>query len=271
VFGAVTAAGLNMGAITADGFLSRKTKGRDTFGAITAAAGFLSRETQRRENAFVAVTAETERKDASHVLNSPSSLAYQLSALPTPQREAYFTVFMSNKKCESALTKIFEPCPLVFITPTPTVQQTPTLSHPFHHYTPSKYGGRHQFIGKNFYSFNLQRASDAAAYYEQDKIIKLYHTTGNPEQRKHTLNLFLSEKTIIADTKSIIGEVILDKEAVAGMQLLILRSMKKILKKIFQCSKGRIANNQRSYVNVCASLIYNKESRDRKRDVGSYT
>ena len=126
---------------------------------------------------------------ARHLLSQTSS------QLPTPQREAYFSVFLSNKKYESALTKIFEPHPLVFTTPTPTVQPTPTLSHPFHHYRPSKYGGRHRSIGKNVYSFNLQRASDAAAYYERDKIIKLYHTTGNPEQRKHTLKLFLSEKT----------------------------------------------------------------------------
>ena len=93
MFGAVTAAGLNMGAITADGFLSRETKRRDTFGAVTA-AGFLSRETQRREDAVAAVTAETERRDMSHVLSSPSSLADQLSATNSTERGIFFCFYV---------------------------------------------------------------------------------------------------------------------------------------------------------------------------------
>ncbi len=44
-----------------------------------------------------------------HLLCSPSSLASTLGQIPTPQREAYFSVLLGNVKCTETLNKVSEP------------------------------------------------------------------------------------------------------------------------------------------------------------------
>jgi hypothetical protein len=44
--------------------------------------------------------------------------------------------------------------------------------------------------------------------------------TGSLLQRRHALKLFLTDKRMVEDTKSIIGIVTMDKETVAALQIL---------------------------------------------------
>ena len=44
--------------------------------------------------------------------------------------------------------------------------------------------------------------------------------TGGLLQRRHALKLFLTDKRMVEDTKSIIGIVTMDKETVAALQIL---------------------------------------------------
>jgi hypothetical protein len=63
---------------------------------------------------------------------------------------------------------------------------------------------------------------------------------------------------MIQDTRSILRDVLLDKEAISGLQC--LRSMKMILNKIFRGSRGRISNKKRSIVNVLSACILNSNN-----------
>jgi hypothetical protein len=79
--------------------------------------------------------------------------------------------------------------------------------------------------------FDLHHDANLASYCERNKLMKAYMETGNHEQRRHTLKLFLSKATILDDMKSIIRDVILDNKTVAAIQL--LKTIKTILSKIF--------------------------------------
>ena len=77
-------------------------------------------------------------------------------------------------------------------------------------------------------------------------------------QRRHTLHLFLTDKRIVKDTKSIIEDVVMDKEIIAALKC--LRSMKMMLSNIFRSYKrGRISNNKQAMVNVLSACILNGE------------
>ena len=111
-------------------------------------------------------------------------------------------------------------------------------------------------MGKDVSTFNLHRASEEAANFQKNKLVKAYLTTGNLLQRRHALKLFLTDKRITEDTKSIIGIVGMDKETIAALQM--LRSFKMMLNKIFRnCKWGRISNNKRAIVNVLSACILN--------------
>ena len=90
-------------------------------------------------------------------------------------------------------------------------------------------------------------------------MMKTFLSTGNAEQRKKTLTLFLTEKKIMKDTtKSILREVLLDEEAIAG--LLCLRSMKSIFNKILRSRAGRISVKRRIIVNTLLACILNEDN-----------
>ncbi len=95
-------------------------------------------------------------------------------------------------------------------------------------------------VEQDVFMFDLCHAANLASYRERNKLIKAYMETGNHEQRRLILKLCLSKATILDDTKSIIRDVILDNETVVAIQL--LKTIKTILSKIFQCRKGRISN-----------------------------
>jgi len=76
-------------------------------------------------------------------------------------------------------------------------------------------------------------------------------------QRRHVLQLFLTDKRIVKDTKSIIEDIVMDKEIIAALKC--LRSMKMMLSNIFRsCKRGRISNNKRAMVNVLSACILMK-------------
>ena len=87
-------------------------------------------------------------------LYSPLSFAAKLGQIPTPQREAYFSILCCNEKCAESLNKVSEPInrPLNF---GPMTQQsnmiTPSArtrtSNPFNYHLPNKHGGCHRLIG----------------------------------------------------------------------------------------------------------------------------
>ncbi len=80
--------------------------------------------------------------------------------------------------------------------------------------------------------------------------------TGSLLQRRHALKLFLTDKRMVEDTKSIIGNVVMDNETIAALQ--ILRSMKMMLSKIIRnCKWGRISNNKQAMINVLSACILN--------------
>ncbi len=193
-------------------------------------------------------------------LCSPSSLALMLEQVPTPQREAYFLVRLCNKKCALSLNKVTEPvtCALIFGSNSHMIPQSPIVRNPFDHHQPNKHGGRHRLIGKDINSFNLCRAACLASFQQRDKLIKTYLLTGDQLQHQHTLKLFLTQKTMIQDTRSILRDVLLDKEAIAGLQC--LRLLKMILNKIFRGSRGRILNKKRLIVNVLSACILNSNN-----------
>ena len=63
-------------------------------------------------------------------LCSPSSLATRLGLIPTPQREAYISLLLSNAKCSGKFYKVIEPaqCSLNFaVTPSTLPEFTPKL------------------------------------------------------------------------------------------------------------------------------------------------
>jgi hypothetical protein len=178
-------------------------------------------------------------------LCSPSSLALMLEQVPTPQREAYFLVILGNKKCALSLNKVAKPVTraLIFVRNSHMIPQSPIVRNPFDHHQPNKHGGHHRLIGKDINSFNLRRAARLASFQQRDKLIKTYLSTGDQLKHQHTLKLFLTQKTMIQDTRSILRDVLLlDKEAIAGLQC--LRSMKIILNKIFRGSSGKISNKK---------------------------
>ncbi len=194
-------------------------------------------------------------------LCSPSSLALMLERVATPQREAYFLVILGNKKCALSLNKVTEPVTraLIFDSNSHMIPQSPIVRNPFDHHQPNKHGGRHRLIGKDINSFNLHRAARLASFRKRDKLIKTYLLTGDQLQRQHTLKLFLTQKTMIQDTRLILRDVLLlDKEAIAGLQC--LRSMKIILNKIFRGSSGRISNKKQLIVNVLSACILNSNN-----------
>jgi hypothetical protein len=82
-----------------------------------------------------------------------------------------------------------------------------------------------------------------------------YLTTGNPNQRQKTVKCFLTEESIIQDTQVIIGEVLSNNEAIAGLNC--LQSMKTILSKIFRSQAGRISSNKRLVVNLLTACVMN--------------
>ncbi len=86
-------------------------------------------------------------------------------------------------------------------------------------------------------------------------MIDAFIKTGNLEQRRHTLLRFLTHKTIIEDTKSVLQHVKFDKEATAGVH--VLDSIKRILKNIFKSTNvGRITNHQYAWVNVLSFCLF---------------
>ena len=146
-------------------------------------------------------------------LCSSSSLALMLGQIPTPQKEAYFAVILGNTKCAQSLNKVSE---LVIrslnLGTSPghanVFPASPMLSNPFHCHKPDKFGGRHRLIGQNANTFSLRLAANAAGFCQRDKLMNPYLTTGNPDQRLKTLQLFLTEKSIIHDNQAILGEVL---------------------------------------------------------------
>jgi hypothetical protein len=129
--------------------------------------------------------------------------------------------------------------------------------NPFHFHKPvshNGHGGRHWSISQDMSTFNLNRAAKLASYRERDCIIKVYQKTGNPSQRQYVLDLFLSHKSIIANTKLVLQNQLMDNESRAG--LCMLKSMKAILHKIFECRKGRITNGERAFVNMVFACIH---------------
>ena len=82
------------------------------------------------------------------------------------------------------------------------------LSNPFHYHKPDKFGGWHRLVGQNANTFNLRLAVNATGFCQRDKLMNRYLTTGNTDQRLKTLQLFLTEKSIIHDTQAILGEVL---------------------------------------------------------------
>ena len=66
----------------------------------------------------------------------------------------------------------------------------------------------------------MLRAANLASFWERDKLIATYMTTGNREQRRYTLQKFLTQNSVIDNTKSILHGVMLDKEAMAGIRIL---------------------------------------------------
>jgi hypothetical protein len=96
----------------------------------------------------------------------------------------------------------------------PPLPRTPS---PFNYHLPHKHGGHHRLIGQDPDMFKLHQAADKAPIRQQDKLIKTFLSTGNPEQHKKTLTLLLSKKTIMkGSTKSILSDVLLDKDAMLG-------------------------------------------------------
>ncbi len=57
-------------------------------------------------------------------------------------------------------------------------------------------------MGKDVSTFNLHRASEEAANFQKNKLIKAYLTTGSLLQRRHVLKLFLTDERMVKDTKS---------------------------------------------------------------------
>ncbi len=93
---------------------------------------------------------------------------------------------------------------------------------------------------------------------KKNKSSRLYLTTGSLLQRRHALQIFLTDMRIVEDTKSIIGDVVMDKEIIAALKC--LRSMNMMLSKIFRsCKRGRISNNKQAMVNVLSACILNDE------------
>ena len=136
-----------------------------------------------------------------------------LGQIPTPQKEAYFAFILGNTKCAQSLNKVSELVirshnfgtspghPNVF-------PKSPVLSTPFHYHKPDKFGGRHRLVGQNANTFNLRLAVNATGFCQRDKLMNRYLTTGNPDQHLKTLQLFLTEKSIIHDTQAVLGEVL---------------------------------------------------------------
>jgi hypothetical protein len=214
-----------------------------------------------RSQPATTVTDMMEDKVGGFVSNlcSPSTLATRLGLIPTPQREAYISSLLSNAKCSETFHQVIEPAQrsLNFAITPRTLPQPPT-SHPFHHHLPHYNNGQHRNVGKDVMTFNLCRASKAAANEQKNKIIKTYLTTGSLSQRRHALHLFLTDKRIVKDTKSIIEDIVMDKEIIAALKC--LRSMKMMLSNIFRsCIQGRISNNKRAMVNVLSACILNDE------------
>ena len=179
-------------------------------------------------------------------LASPSSLAASLSMLPTPKRESYFSILLSHDKCAQSIMKVVKP-----------TQRHISAVNPFHFHKPvshNGHGGRHWSISQDMSTFNLNRAAKLASYRERDCIIKVYQKTGNPSQRQYVLDLFLSHKSIIANTKLVLQNQLMDNESRAG--LCMLKSMQAILHKIFECRKGRITNGERAFVNMVFACIH---------------
>jgi hypothetical protein len=75
---------------------------------------------------------------------------------------------------------------------------------------------------------------------------------GDLSQWRNILGQFLSHKSIIEDTKYVLQDQLMTKEARAGM--IMLRSMKSILKKILRYRLGRISNGQRSFCEYSVCL-----------------
>jgi hypothetical protein len=164
---------------------------------------------------------------------------------------------LPNEKCSVTFNKVIEParCSLNFVVTPSTLPNTPTL-HPFHHHLPHCNNGQHRNVGKDVSTFNLHRASKEAANFQKNKLIKAYLMTGSLLQRRHALKLFLTDKRMVEDTKSIIGNVVMDNETIAALQ--ILRSMKMMLSKIIRnCKWGRISNNKQAMINVLSACILN--------------
>jgi len=133
-------------------------------------------------------------------LCSPSTLATRLGLIPTPQRDAYISSLLSNAKCSETFHQVIEPAKrsLNFAITPSTLPQPPT-PHPFHHHLPHYNNGQHRNVGKNVRTFNLRRASKAAANEQKNKITKTYLTTGSLSQRRHALHLFLIDKRIVKE------------------------------------------------------------------------
>ena len=120
---------------------------------------------------------------------------------------------LGNTKCAQSLNKVSE---LVIrshnfgTSPghTNVFPASPVMSNPFHYHKPDKFGGRHRLVGQNANTFNLRLAVNAAGFCQRDKLMNRYLTTGNTDQRLKTLQLFLTEKSIIHDTQAILGEVL---------------------------------------------------------------
>ena len=120
---------------------------------------------------------------------------------------------MGNTKCAQSLNKVSE---LVIrshnfgTSPghTNVFPASSVLSNPFHYHKPDKFGGRHRLVGQNANTFNLRLAVNATGFCQRDKLMNRYLTTGNPDQHLKTLQLFLTEKSIIHDTQAILEEVL---------------------------------------------------------------
>jgi hypothetical protein len=144
----------------------------------------------------------TLEQESQPVIKSPASLSTWLSNMPTPQRDVYLSAIWSdhnNIKSVNNVTETSSLCrSLSFVSP--HANTAPLSVNAFHKYKLNYNSGRHHLKGKDLSKFDIRKAAKIASYWETNKLIDAFMKTGNPEK-------FLTHKTIIEDTKSVLQHV----------------------------------------------------------------
>jgi len=178
-------------------------------------------------------------------------------------------MFLSNDKCVSTIKKLVEPTQhqLSFRTPSTISSNPHTVINRFHYHKPASNNvdsGRHNSIGQDSSKFNLHQAA-LASNRQRDNVMNTFLKVDHPSQRRYILGQFYSHKSIIEDTKYVLQDQLMTKEARAGMTM--LRSMKSIIKKKLRCSVGCISNGQQSFVYMMCACIHNCEDDNQLSDL----